>query len=85
MVSQNVDRVLKQVQTLTPTEQRQLLNLISQLPPTAPPPQTPDQILLARGVLRSIPAGKDPARLHAWHPAEIEGKRLSQSIIEERR
>ena len=85
MISQNVDRVLEAVKTLTPEEQRQVRDLIAKLPETAASAQGPDQILLARGVLRSIPVGKDPARFGAWRAVEIDGKPLSQTIIEERR
>lgn len=46
---------------------------------------SPEQSLIARGLLRAIPQGKDSARFRARRPAQIEGKPLSQTIIEERR
>lgn len=46
---------------------------------------SPEQDLISRGLLRAVPQGKDLARFRAWLPAQIDGKPLSQTIIEERR
>jgi len=44
------------------------------------------QALVARGLLEPQPPhGKDPERFRNWRPVVIQGKPLSQTIIEERR
>jgi hypothetical protein len=91
MVSQNVMRVLEEVQALSLEEQRQFRRLLDEQP--APQPELSkeeqlDQLLLSKGVISRIPpkpTEEDIARFNAWKPVPIEGKPLSETIIEDRR
>jgi hypothetical protein len=91
MVSQNVDRILQEVNSLSLPEREQLLAMLgpAQSPPT--PPSVDDlaiAAMLRKGIIRQIPRPPTPediARYDSWVPVEIEGKPVSESLIEDRR
>jgi hypothetical protein len=68
------------------------LKVTTSLPPTGPSPATPesllDEALLRKGLISRIPqvpSAADLARFNSYSPAAIEGKPLSESIVEDRR
>jgi hypothetical protein len=89
MAASNLDRVIGEVKTLTPDEQRKLRELLDSL--LAPPaPQMSEaefeQWLFERGIIGHIPSRViDPVFEANRKPIEIEGKPVSEIIIEERR
>jgi hypothetical protein len=91
MVSPNVNRLLEEVKTLTLDERRELRSLLDE-PAIAQPELSKEAhlagVLLERGIITRIrpkPTEADIARFNAWKPVPIEGKALSETIIEERR
>jgi len=86
MTTANLARVLEEVKALTPDEQRQVRELLDSL---LAPPMTEEvfeQYLLAKGVISEIPPRiLDPVFEQNRQPVEIEGKPVSEIIIEERR
>lgn len=91
MISANVARLLEQANALSPEEREQLRLLMGQQPVASNELSKEDQVqrlLLERGVISRIPPKPTPediARFNAWKPIQIEGKPISQTIIEERR
>jgi hypothetical protein len=91
MVSPNVDKVLQQAKSLTLDEREQFIELLkSQKAPPAPVSEDEKLAveLLKKGIILTIPPKPTPeeiARFNAWKPVPIEGKPLSETIIEERR
>ena len=91
MISANVGRLLEQVKTLSPEEREQLRLLMGQQPMATNELLKEDQLqqlLLERGVISRIPPKPTPediARFNAWKPIPIQGKPISQTIIEDRR
>ncbi|HEX3356783.1 MAG TPA: hypothetical protein VHS31_07425 [Tepidisphaeraceae bacterium] len=91
MVSQNVNKLYQAVQALTDSERdelRRLLNARSTSMPASIGEGQLAQVLLARGVisqLRPKSTDADIARFDAWKPVPIQGKPISETIIEERR
>ena len=91
MVSPNVNRLLEAAKTLTLDERRQLRSLLDE--PSAEQPALSKEehlarVLLERGIITRIrpkPTEADIARFNAWKPVPINGKPLSETIIEERR
>jgi hypothetical protein len=89
MVSPNVNRLLEEAKTLTVTERQQLLVLLNDLPSEASSDareEELDQVLLKTRVINTIPPrDMDPGGYQSWKPIEIEGKPISETIVEERR
>jgi len=91
MVSPNVDRVLQQVHSLSTDERQQLLDAIRErvAPPTSPSAEDlAAASLLRNGIIARIPPAAtsvDVARHEAFIAVEVEGKPLSESLVEERR
>jgi len=88
MSNPKIDRLLDEARRLTPEERRELGELLRQQNEddrAVGGEQRLDQLLVGRGLVRSKPQGKDPSRFHRWQPIQIEGKPLSETIIEERR
>jgi hypothetical protein len=90
VISQNVNRVLQEAKTLSLEEQNQLRLLLDEIRKEEPQLAKGklDQLLLAEGVISRIPpkpTAEDIARFQAWKPIKIEGKPLSETIIEDRR
>ena len=89
MVSSNLIKVFEDAKRLTPSERRQLGQMLDSLTPTESRQDAREQLrraLMAGGLVSHVPTGtKDLARYRAWRPIRIEGKPLSETIIEERR
>ena len=89
MSSANLQQVLEEIRALTPDEQRQVRKLIDELLENSVPSPTEDlleQRLLEAGVISEIPA-RVKAIIHGrdFKPIEVQGKPVSETIIEERR
>jgi len=91
MVSSNVNRVLEEVVALTLDERRELLSLL-ETPPV--PMSTPDihdlviEALRKEGITVSVPppmTSEEMARYDSFRPVKIEGRPVSETLIEERR
>jgi hypothetical protein len=91
MVSPNVSRILQEAQRLSDAERKELrrsLDERSAEPSALTKEQQLDRLLLEEGVLSRIPPGPtepDVARFEKWTPVSIQGKPLSETIIEDRR
>lgn len=89
MVSANVKRIFQQAQVLSDAEHEGLRDLLIER--TAKrneltKQQQVRQALVQRGLLeKDSPKGKDPERYRRWQPIPINGKPLSETLIEERR
>lgn len=84
-----LDRVIEEVKELTPAEQDQLRKILDSLLARSSAQMTKDSLeqrLLKKGIISRI-----PPRIHNTHyyanrkPIEVEGKPVSEIIIEERR
>ncbi len=84
-----LEKVIEEVKSLAPEEQvkvREMLDSI--LSPKKNPPTRAEyeQYLLEKGVISHIPTRQTPsAERKAFKPIKIEGKPISETIIEERR
>jgi hypothetical protein len=90
MVSQNLQRALQDVEALDTEERRQLLSVLETHGATAGAAieNRAEATLLAKGIIRrvSLPAtSADLARHNAVKPVTIEGRSVSDSLIEDRR
>lgn len=89
MTSSNLDRIVEEVRALTLDEQRTLREMLEKLLVTDAAQMTEDQFeqrLLAKGIISRIPPRIRDADFYANRkPIEVEGKPLSETIIEERR
>ncbi len=89
MPKTTLHRMLNEVKSLTPDEQRQLREAIDRLLSAVSAPPTEEEFeqeLVEAGILDEIPplpAGDRPNT--DWKPIEIRGKPLSETIVEERR
>jgi hypothetical protein len=89
MTTSNLDQVIEEVRALSPDDQRKLREWLDGLlaPPT--PQMTEEEFeqhLLAKGVIGHIPSRiRDEEFYRNRKPAEVEGKPVSEIIIEERR
>jgi hypothetical protein len=85
----NFDQVWQTVQTLTPRQQRRLRKLLDALRFMHQPLTPEEQLLLLKdGVIDQVPrplAEADRQAFQEYKPVPIEGKPLSETIIEERR
>ncbi len=91
MAELNFDQVWQAVQILTPRQQRRLRKLLEALHATHRP-LTPEEelqlLLLKDGVIDQVPrplTEADKQAFQEYKPVPIEGKPLSETIIEERR
>lgn len=90
MSSATLERIIEEAQALTPDERQQLVKRLSVL---VPAPPTDDDLedafereLVAEGILSEVkPLATDSAEYHSYQPITVEGKPLSETIIEERR
>jgi hypothetical protein len=86
MTISNLDRVIEEVKALTPDEQGKLRELLDRLLAPQMTEEEFHQRLLERGVIGHIPPRIiDPVFEANRKPVEIEGKPVSEIIIEERR
>lgn len=89
-MSTNVERVLDEIRSMTAEEQRQVRVALNS-PETVKSPVTDDEFeqhLLASGVITDIPPPPTEADIEAFRnykPITVEGKPVSETIIEERR
>ena len=85
-----VEKVLEEVKTLTPGEQRQVHTLLNSLLENQAHPQTAEgefhQMLLQKGIISNIPNPADDAdEDDEFEPVDVQGQPLSETVIEERR
>jgi len=89
MTTSNLDQVLDQVKSLSLDEQRQLRDILDTLLAKAGPQVTDEEFelrLLEKGIISRIPPRiRDEAVYQNRKPVEVEGKPVSEIIIEERR
>jgi hypothetical protein len=87
MPSENVDRVLEEMRSLTAAEREELRTRLDRWPQSSQSSEDDlDQRLLNAGVINQVPAPPtDLAPYHRWRPIVVKGKPLSETIIEERR
>lgn len=89
MATTTLDKVLEDVQTLTPNEQfrlREMLDALLQKQSDQAKQEELDRRLLAAGLLTRIPPPiTDFTPYERWQPVEIEGEPISETIIRERR
>lgn len=89
MTTANLDRVFEEVKRLTPEEQKSLRDLVDGLLATSAPQMTEDEVerhLLEKGIISRIPPRIRDASVYANRkPVEVEGKPVSEIIVEERR
>ncbi len=89
MVSPNVIKLLNAASLLNEQERLELLQNLENQPARIAKSDGQSQLrqaLIDRGLLdKQPPRGKDMDRFRRWVPIPIQGKPLSQTIIEERR
>jgi hypothetical protein len=89
MTTSNLDRLMEEVKTLTPEEQRSLRDMVDGLLVKSSPKMTEEEFeqhLLKKGVISRIPPRIRDANFEANRKLiEVEGKPVSEIIIEERR
>jgi len=89
MVRPNVNKIYQAVKTLSDSEQDELRRLLDQRStPIASAEGMLARLLLARGVISKVhpaPQKDDLARFESWQPVPVEGKPVSETMIEERR
>lgn len=83
MATSEFDRIWEQVQSLTPEEQRELRERLSQSYHGGTGSENElDQTLVVAGIL--APMGPSAIR-NGWKPVAIQGEPLSSTLIQERR
>ena len=89
MTTSSLDRLFEEVKTLTPEEQKSLRDLMDELLTTSAPQMNMDEVerhMLEKGIISRIPPRIRDASVYANRkPVEVEGKPVSEIIIEERR
>ena len=89
MSSSNLDRLVEEVKTLTPDEQRSLRDIVEGLLATSVPrisEEEFEQRLLEKGIISRIPSPiTDLTPYRNRKLIEVKGKPLSETIIEDRR
>jgi len=85
-----VEKVLEEVKTLTPGEQRLVHTLLNSLLENQAHPQTTEgefhQMLFHKGIISNIPNPADDAdEDDEFEPVDVQGRPLSETVIEERR
>ncbi len=91
MVSSNVNRVLQEVVALTLDERKELLALLETtnlFPTSSSPEDLAAAALLKKGIISRVPPRPlewDIARHQSFTPIKVEGKPISESLIEDRR
>ncbi len=88
MVSPNVNKILQEVRALSDAERQELHRLLENRSARQAETTKQEQLrqaLVERGLLEEQrPRGKDLERFRRWQPIPIQGKPLSETIIEER-
>jgi len=89
MTTTSFDRLFEEVKALTPEEQKSLRDLVDELLTTSAHQMNLDEVeqhMLEKGIISRIPPRIRDASFYANRkPVEVEGKPVSEIIIEERR
>ena len=89
MTTSNLDRIREEVKALTRDEQRSLRDMVDELLVKSSPTMTEEEFeqhLLKKGVISRIPPRMRDANFEANRKLiKVEGKPVSEIIIEERR
>jgi hypothetical protein len=91
MVSQNVNKILQQAESLSLEERQQFLELLKKQSIQEQPKSQPDELAAAlakKGVILTVPPKPTPeaiARFKAWRPIKMPGGSLSDELIRDRR
>jgi len=89
MTTSSLDRLIEEVKTLTPDEQRNLRDIVDELLAKTAPQMTEEEFeqrLLEKGIISRIPPPiTDLTPYRNRKLIEVKGKPLSETIIEERR
>lgn len=89
MAKVTLDKVLEEVKALTPQERQKVRELLDTLSPHVPTQEEEDEFereLLAEGLLSRIPPPiTDYTLFQNRKPTKVEGKPVSETLIEERR
>jgi hypothetical protein len=89
MASSNVNKILQETDALNDGERQELLRLLANRSERESGVTKEEQLrrqLVADGVVSHVPQRKkDLERYRQWQPVAIQGKPLSQTIVEERR
>ncbi len=81
----NVSKILKEVERLSPVEQKQVLEVLQKNDVDNCSDEKRGEFhrrLVAKGILKAVPPRKNLPR--TFEPVSISGKPLSETIIEER-
>ncbi len=89
-MSSTLAKILEEVRTLPPKEQRQLRSQLDAIVPSTPSmDELEDEFereLMAEGILGEVkPLPDDDLEFQAYRPVTVTGKPISETIIEERR
>lgn len=89
MTTSNLDRLFEEVRALSPDEQKSLRDMVDELLAKSAPQMTEEEFeqhLLKKGVISRIPPRIRDATFDANRKLiEVEGKPVSEIIVEERR
>ena len=89
MTTSSLDRLIEEVKTLTPDEQRNLRDIVDELLAQTAPQMTEEEFeqrLLEKGIISRIPPPiTDLTPYRDRKLIEVKGKPLSETIIEDRR
>jgi len=88
MPPETLNDVWQAIQTLRPAERELLRAWLDELPPEdkPSPEQEVERLLFESGVILAMPTRKvDPAAFRSWKAVEIEGKPVSEILLEDRR
>ena len=87
MSSVSLDKVMEEVRALTPDEQRQVREMIDELlkGSAASLEDLLDRDMLEAGLIRRIPLRSADSNYPEFKPIKVQGKPVSETIIEERR
>lgn len=89
MEQATLEKVLEEVKSLAPAEQIKVRELLDDILPSKNNPPSREEYekyLLAKGVISHIPTRQPPSpERAAFKPIKVEGKPISETIIEERR
>jgi hypothetical protein len=89
MISPNVNKILQETDALSDGERQELLRLLANRSGNGSGLTKESELLrqlVADGLVSHVPRRKkDLARYRQWQPVAIQGKPLSQTIVEERR
>ncbi len=87
-MSTNVERVLNEIKALSPTELEEVRQEVEELlnSKSQASARTLQQMLHAEGLLSEVKTPRrDQESFHSYQPVKVQGKSVSETIIEERR